>query len=74
MASEIFSVIGDAITGFATNLGSAMSDITALFYTPGSGSTPGSFTFLGILCLIGAGCGLLYWAFHLVRRALHIGV
>lgn len=74
MASEIFSVIGDAITGFANNLGSAMSSITALFYTPGTGTTPGSFTFLGILCLLTAGCGLLFWSFHLVRKALHIGV
>ena len=68
MIAEMFEVIGQAITSFITALGSALSGVTSLFYTPaGTGETSGSFTVLGILMLVAVGVGIVYWAFRLIR-------
>lgn len=74
MISEIFQTIGEAITAFAQALASGVTSITSMFYTPGSGSDPGSMTFLGTLLLIAAGVGIVYWAFYLIRNLLRVGV
>lgn len=74
MVADIFGVISSAITSFGTALGSAVTSIVGMFYTPGTGSGAGSFTFLGYLMLITAGIGIVYWAFYLIRQALHLGV
>lgn len=67
MVQQIFSVIADAVTSFASALASAVTSITALFYDSTNGMT-----FLGVLLLIGAGVGLIYfcvrWIQSLVRR------
>ena len=65
--SEMFAVISDAITSFATTLGKAMTSVTALFYTPGVDGATGQFTFLGILTLVALGAGLVYLAFNIIR-------
>lgn len=68
MVADIFEVISSAVTSFASALASAVTSITALFYD----STAGAMTFLGVLLLIGAGVGLIYfvvrWISSLVRR------
>ena len=74
MISDIFSTIGQAVTAFANQLASAITSITALFYTPGESGAAGQMTFLGTLLLIAAGVGLVYWAFYVVRNLLRIGV
>ena len=74
MVTDIFGVITEAITSFGAALASGVTSITSMFYTPGSGSTPGSFTLLGYLMLIAAGVGIVYWAFYLIKNALRIGV
>lgn len=75
MVADIFGVISQAITNFGSAIASGVQSITAMFYTPATGSeTSGSFTFLGYLMLITAGIGIVYWAFYLIRSALHLGV
>lgn len=68
MVSDIFGVITQAITNFASSLGDAVTNIASLFYAPASGSeTSGHITFLGTLALIGVGCGIVYWAFRMIK-------
>ena len=68
IVQTIFEVIGQAVTSFVSTLSSAISGITEMFYVPaGSGETSGHMTFLGVLLLIAAGVGLVYWAFRLIK-------
>lgn len=74
LIQQIFAVIGQAITSFTTALTSAVEGVAGLFYVEPSGTeTTGHMTFLGVLLLIGAGVGLVYfavrWISRLVRRA-----
>lgn len=69
-ASELFSTIGSAISGFMGNLGNAFSSVTTLFWTAGEGSASGQPTFLGLLVLLGIGVGVCYLAFRLIRGAI----
>lgn len=62
LITEIFEVIGGAVTNFATTLSSAVTSITSMFYDPTNGMT-----FLGTLLLIAAGVGIVYWGFRLIR-------
>lgn len=68
LVSDIFEVIADAITNFATALGSAITSVTSMFYTTGENA---GLTFLGTLILIVVGVGLVYWAFRLIKGLLH---
>ena len=70
MISEIFETIGESITGFMGNLTSVFGSITSLFWTPGTGSDPGSLTLLGVVLLITAGVALCTFAFNFI--ASHI--
>lgn len=64
----IFEVISSAVTSFVSTLTNAISGITELFYIAPSGTeTTGHMTFLGVLLLIAAGVGLVYWAFRLIK-------
>jgi len=64
----IFEVIGQAVTSFTSTLSSAVSGITSMFYVPaGSGETSGHMTFLGVLLLVAAGVGIVYWCFRLIK-------
>lgn len=74
MVSEIFEVIGDAISGLITDLTSAVTSITAMFYTPGTNGAAGEFTFLGILLLVGAGAGIVFWVVYLIKNAIQVPV
>lgn len=64
MIAEIFQTIGDAISAFASSLSSAVTSVTALFYTSGEN---GGLTFLGTLLLIAVGVGVVYWVFRLIK-------
>ena len=63
----IFNAIGQALTAFASQLANAVTSVTAMFYTPGSGSDPGQLTFLGVLLCIAGGVGLVYFAYKTIR-------
>lgn len=60
--TEIFEVIGGAVTNFATTLASAVTSVTGMFY-----SAEGGMTFLGVLLLIAAGVGIVYFGFRLIK-------
>ena len=61
---DIFDAVGDAVTGFSTALSSAVSSVTSMFYTTGEN---GGLTVLGTLLVIAVGCGLVYFAFRLIK-------
>lgn len=65
--SDIFSAVGQAITGFSTALASSVSSVTSMFYTSG---TDHGLTFLGVLLCIALGVGLVYWAFRVIRSLI----
>lgn len=67
MVADIFETITQAITNFASSLGSAVTSVASMFYTPANGSDPGQLTFLGTLLLIAVGIGVVYWVFRLIR-------
>lgn len=62
--SDIFSAIGDAVTGFSTALASGVNSVTSIFYTTG---TDHGLTFLGVLLVVAMGIGLVYFAFRLIK-------
>lgn len=71
MISDIFTAITQAVTAFMGTLTSAFSGISALIYTPGSGSDPGQLTFLGVLLIIGLATGVVYWVFSMIRACVY---
>lgn len=62
MIAAIFESVGQALTAFTTQLGNAITSVSAMFYD----STDG-LTFLGVLLTIAMGVGLVYWAFKLIK-------
>lgn len=68
IVTTIFQVIGQAVTSFVGVLTDAVESITSLFYVAPSGTeTSGHMTFLGVLLLIAAGIGIVYWCFRLIK-------
>lgn len=68
IVSTIFEVITSAVSNFTSTLISAVSGITELFYVAPSGTeTSGHMTFLGVLLLIAAGVGIVYFCFRLIK-------
>lgn len=66
MISAIFTTIGEAITGFAAVIGNGFTSIVALFYTSDG------LTSLGILSLLGAGVGLVFLAWGVIRGLMRV--
>lgn len=71
MVEQIFQTIGQVITGFMTNLSTAVNSVTSLIYTPGADGATGKLTTFGVLLLIASGVGVCYWLFNMVRRLIH---
>ena len=67
IVQTIFEVIGQAVSSFVSTLASAVNGVTALFYVEASGTDPAHMTFLGVLLLIAAGIGIVYWCFRLIK-------
>lgn len=65
MISAIFQAVTDAVTSFATSVGSAITSVTSMFITESSGTY--SLTMLGTLLLIAVGVGLVFWGFRLIK-------
>ena len=71
MIGQIFNTIQSAVTSFITTLISAVNGIVTLFWTaPTETGGTGELTFLGTIMLIGAGVGLVYWAFYFIRNVI----
>lgn len=64
MINDIFTAVGEAVTGFSGALASSITSVTSMFYTSGEN---GGFTVLGTLLLIAVGVGLVYFAFRLIK-------
>lgn len=65
MINVIFGAVGDAVSGFATAVGSAVTSVASMFITESSGTY--SLTMLGTLLLIAVGAGLVFWGFRLIK-------
>lgn len=65
MINAIFGAVADAITEFASCVGSAIQSVTSMFVTESSGTY--SLTVLGTLLLIAVGAGLVFWGFRLIK-------
>ena len=61
----IWEVITGAIGEFTTALGGALQGITSLFVT--TTETGVEMTFVGVLLLIAAGVGIVYFVFNLIK-------
>lgn len=72
--ADIFKVIGDAVTAFVGVLANCFNSIVSIFYAAGSDGGAGKFTFVGILLLVGAGVGLVYWVFYLIMKLCRVNV
>lgn len=66
--SDLFSQVTQAITAFLGSLGTAFTNVTALFWTTGENAGP---TFLGLLVLIGVGVGLVYGVYRIIKGLMH---
>ena len=58
------TAVWESVVSFITGL---FSDITTLFYTPGTGDAAGSLTFVGVMAVIMAGVAILLLVFNLIR-------
>lgn len=54
-------------SSIATWLTGQFSNISALFYTPGSGSESGELTLIGFFAVVMAGIAILLLVFNLIR-------
>ena len=73
MVTQIFSVLGEIASGFASLLVDLFGAVVSIFYTAPTGSeTTGSLTVVGILMLIGLGTGLVIWAFKYIRSLIRV--
>lgn len=66
MISAIFQAITDSVTGFTGALAGVFEGLEAMFVTTTSGGAT-QLTFLGILILVAAGVGIVYWAFRMIK-------
>lgn len=69
MTDNIFSTIGETITGMINNLSSALGGVTGLFWN----SAENKLTVLGVLSVIAVGAGVVYFVFRLIRGLLSSG-
>jgi len=70
---QIFNVLSNIISAFASLLVDLFESIVAIFYTAPSGTeTTGSLTVVGTLMLIALGTGLVIWAFNFIRKLIRV--
>ena len=72
MVSGIFQTLGQIVSAFAALVVDLFEAVVSIFYTAGTGSDPGSLTIVGTLALIGAGVGLVLWAFRYIRGLIKV--
>lgn len=66
----MIALFSEVWTSLMTFLTSIFPQVTALFYTPGTGSESGSLTFVGVLAVVMAGVSLILLVFNLIRSFL----
>lgn len=70
LITTMFEVIAKAITSFIGALTTALTGVTSLFYVEPVGDQPGHMTFLGVLLLVAAGVGLVFFAIRWISRLI----
>lgn len=68
MVTEIFSTVGEIITGVAQAFTTVFSSIAGVFYDDTKG-----LTIVGVLALLGFGVAVVKWGFSLILRLLKMG-
>lgn len=68
----IFEALATIASNFVTLLTSVFQSVANMIWTPGTGNDPGQLTVLGIFLLIGAGTGLVIFAFNFIRSLIRI--
>lgn len=66
IVTVIFTALASIMTGLIDVIGSAFTGVTSLWYTPGSGSTQGQLTLLGVLSLIAFAFGVVWLAIRFI--------
>jgi len=71
MVSQIFQILGEIASGFASLLVSLFNAVVSIFYiAPTGDETVGQLTIVGILALISLGTSLVIWAFNYIKRLM----
>ena len=69
--NAIITSITGVFTAIADWISTTLPSITEIFYTPGTGETPGSLTFLGVLAVVALGISIFFLLMGLVQNFLH---
>lgn len=72
MISNIFTTLLEIAQAFINFLAGMFTSLQDLIWTAGTGSDPGSLTFIGTLLLISAAAGLVMWGIGLIRSLINI--
>ncbi len=72
MVTDIFTSLTEIGEKFGGFLSGIFSSIGAVFYTPGTGSDPGSLTIVGIFSLIALVGGFALWALRWLMSLLKL--
>lgn len=71
--ADILTNIGTVITQVLTWITNLFSSVSGIFYTPGTGSAIGSFTFIGVLLLVGFGLSMVWVGINFVKSLVKRG-
>lgn len=69
---SLFESLQAIVSNVGSLIGSVFNSATELIYTPGVADAPGQLTVVGVLCLIGVGVGLFFFAFKWIRSLIKI--
>lgn len=69
--NAVITAITGVFTQIANWISTTIPSITAIFYTPAAGETPGQLTFLGVLAVVALGISIFFLLMGLVQNFLH---
>lgn len=67
----VIEAITSVWTSLATWFTTTIPSLLAIFWTPGSGDTAGSLTFMGVLAVAALGVGVFFLIVGLIQNFLH---
>lgn len=72
MISALFEELTNIASAFVTFLAGLFESVVSIFWKAGTGSDPGSLTFVGTLMLIAIATGLVMWALYFIKNLIRI--
>ena len=73
MASEIMEVVGEWVSAFVNCFKTIFEGLISIFYTqPSTSGGSGSLTLVGTLAMAGLGIGLVYFAYRVINKLIHL--